>query len=136
MSDELAHIAWECRTYDFGEGQHPYQNCPVTELSRIHLTSLKIGIMLKLDWDTPLYSENGENYLQIMVAEVADGETSTPLTTGSQGIFLSFEVAAMIPTTCPDYDGGSIIFNIEGGGGTREGTVTTDYSEYISALED
>lgn len=90
--------------------------------------------MLKIDWDAPLYSENGEEYLQIMVAEVADEETSAPLT-ASQGIFLSFEIAIMVPTTCPDYDGGSIIFNIEGGGGTRDGTVTGDYSEYISALE-
>jgi len=48
--------------------------------------------MLKIDWDAPLYSENGEEYLQIMVAEVTDGDTSAPLI-ASRGIFLSFEIA-------------------------------------------
>jgi hypothetical protein len=90
--------------------------------------------MLKIDWNAPFYNDNGEEYLQIMVAEVGDLETSAPLTADS-GIFLSFGIQDIVPTACPHYHDGGLLFNIDGGGGDRDGLVTTDYSDYTDALE-
>jgi len=125
LTDALAHVGWQCRNPDF---------CPVTELSRVHFTSLNIGVMLKIDWDAPFYSNNGEEYLQIMVAEVADA-TVVPLD-ATNGIFMSFEIASIIPATCLDTSIASyFIFNTQGGGGNRDGVETEDYTSYVMALE-
>jgi len=67
-----------------------------------------------------------------MLFEVEDSSV-VPIQADS-GIFISVEVAAIVPATCPALDSGSFVFNTEGGGGVRDGIATSDYNEYIAAL--
>lgn len=57
--------------------------------------------MLRIDQDAALFDDNGEQYLQIMFAEV-DEPYNVPLDATS-GIFLSFEISDVDPIACPIY---------------------------------
>lgn len=90
--------------------------------------------MLKIDDNAALYANNGLEYLQIMFAEVFDA-SEVPLD-ADQGIFFSFEITDIDPVACPVYNDAYLIYNIEGGGGTRNNLVTDDYDTYQAELAD
>lgn len=99
-------------------------------------------MMLKIDDDAELYANNGQNrripgnYLQIMFAEVYDASV-VPLV-ADNGIFFSFEITDVTPKSCPVYTDAYLIYNIEGGGGTRDipTIFTTFYENYVQILRD
>lgn len=70
-----------------------------------------------------------------MVAEGVD--TSDSEIEVADGIFFSFEVdASTTPKQCPDYTDPYLIWNIEGGGGERDGVdINGDYGAYVDTLE-
>jgi hypothetical protein len=54
----------------------------------------------------------------------------------TNGIFMSFEIASIIPATCLDTSVASyFIFNTHGGGGNSTGVETEEYTSYVMALE-
>jgi hypothetical protein len=67
-----------------------------------------------------------------MFAEVFDASV-VPLQ-ADNGIFFSFEITDVTPKSCPVYTDAYLIYNIEGGGGTRNHIFTTFYEFYIEVL--